>query len=404
MERSRVGSLERRGALDPARFRSVEIFLSASSSDLRLAFVPSAEPLDYGRRIGRLRWRRAFGVTETLEPRAESPASCVEGPGICILVRDDRALPAPSRGHLTNVPAGFVVPCRPLSVELARVHTLREMEDDGWPASPGGSLFSEREPAVAFRPAEVTPAPGEGFGEFTGRLFANALGEGDPTFRAFVFEDCAEYERPELVARLPEAARRLCDVGCGPGAAAAAWKRRSGGFATGIEKHETAAARARLRLDRVIEGDALAVLEDLSGAGEQFDAFLFADVLEHLEDPVRALTLAAELASPSASLVASVPNVGHLSVVRDLILGRFDPLPAGLLDVGHLRWFDRHWLQEALEEAGWSVASVESLPGAPPPEAEQFLHFFGEWSGLDRESLLTYQWVAVALPSAGTIR
>ena len=89
-----------------------------------------------------------------------------------------------------------------------------------------------------------------------------------------------------------------------------------------------AAALARQRLSDVREGEAGAVLSDLAKAGERFDALLFADVLEHLDDPIRILGLAREVALPEATLVASVPNVGHLSLVRDLVLGRFDPLPA----------------------------------------------------------------------------
>ena len=94
-----------------------------------------------------------------------------------------------------------------------------------------------------------------------------------------------------------------------------------------------------------------------------------------------------------------MPNVGHLSLVRDLVLGRFDPLPAGLADAGHLRWFTRVSLVEALEEGCWTGVSVDASPGASAPEAEEFLRLAGEWTGTDRESLTTYQWIAVARPA-----
>jgi 2-polyprenyl-3-methyl-5-hydroxy-6-metoxy-1,4-benzoquinol methylase len=148
----------------------------------------------------------------------------------------------------------------------------------------------------------------------------------------------------------------------------------------------------------VLEGDAIARLSELTDAGERFDAFLFADVLEHLEDPIRALVLARQLALPGATLVASVPNVGHLSIVRDLLRGRFDPVAAGLADAGHLRWFTRTSLEEWLEEADWRMTAIESLPGAAAPDTEDFLRLVDGWPELDRESLLTYQWVAVARP------
>lgn len=373
--------------------------MSAPSSGVRLAFAPNRAPLDYGRRIGRLRWGRAMGSTSAYAPLGETPASDLEDGGILILVRDDRALPMPGCGEAPRVPEGSVVRCLPISVDRVLVHTLRELENEGWPQASSRDS-AERAPAIAFRLSEHPPISGETYSEYVARLFAAPAGTADSDFRAIVFEDPAEHERPELIARLSEGAGRLCDVGCGAGFAAAAWKRRTGGHATGIELDPVVATRARERLDRVIGGDAREVMSDLAKAGESFDAFLFADVLEHLEDPVPALALARRLATSEAELVVSVPNVSHLSVVRDLVFGRFDPLAAGLLDVGHLRWFDRHWLAEALEEAGWSVSSIESLPGAPPPRFERFLEFLADWPDLEPGSLFTYQWLAIARPGS----
>jgi hypothetical protein len=126
---------------------------------------------------------------------------------------------------------------------------------------------------------------------------------------------------------------------------------------------------------------------------------VYADVLEHLEDPVSALVLGRRLAAPGARLLVSVPNVAHLSIARDLVLGRFDPVPAGLTDASHLRWFTRQVLAEALLESGWQVDAIEGEPGAPPPHAEEFLALAAAWPDADRESLLTYQWIATARPA-----
>jgi len=89
-------------------------------------------------------------------------------------------------------------------------------------------------------------------------------------------------------------------------------------------------------------------------------------------------------------------HAGHLSLVRDLVRGRFDPVPAGLADAGHVRWFTRASLGEALEEAGWKMRSIESWPGAPASESADFLARLEGWPGLDPVSLGTYQWIAVA--------
>jgi hypothetical protein len=43
--------------------------------------------------------------------------------------------------------------------------------------------------------------------------------------------------------------------------------------------------------------------------------------------------------------------------------------------------------------------TVHSTPGAAAPDAEEFLRAAEEWAGADRESLTTYQWIAVARPA-----
>jgi SAM-dependent methyltransferase len=163
---------------------------------------------------------------------------------------------------------------------------------------------------------------------------------------------------------------------------------------TGIEWDAALAGRARSRCDRVVEGDLARSLPVLEREGERFDAIVFADVLEHLDDPVAALTAARRVAAAGARLLVSVPNVGHLSIARDLVAGRFDPIPAGLTDARHLRWFTRLSLEEALQEAGWRDVTIEGEAGAPAPDASGFLALASAWPDCDRESLATYQWIA----------
>jgi SAM-dependent methyltransferase len=214
---------------------------------------------------------------------------------------------------------------------------------------------------------------------------------------AIRFEDPSWRERPELTRRLAPGELRILDAGCGAGAGVAGAKTRNPGWeVTGIERDPELAARAREVCDRVLEGDLARILPRLADAGERFDTIVFADVLEHLEDSFGALAAARGVAAPGATLLVSVPNAGHLSIVRDLLLGRFDPVPAGLCDVGHLRWFTRASLSEAIREAGWRLESVESEAGAPAPEPEAFLELASAWPEADRDSLATYQWIATA--------
>ncbi len=314
-----------------------------------------------------------------------------------LVVRDETALPLQGE-KLPEPPRGRVLIALGEVAPAPVAHTLREFETAPLRAAEAALDPAPLPIALLFRPEEFPPSGQETAGQYIARLSALPTPRVcDALFGALRFDDPFGRARSEVTRHLPSTVERLLDVGCGAGEASAALKgQRPRLHVTGVEGDPSAAARARAKLDRVLEGDAAEILAALASAGEKYDGFLFADVLEHLEDPIALLAQARRLAVPKAALLVSVPNVGHLSLVRDLLLGRFDPVAAGLLDAGHLRWFTRGFLAQALEEAGWRVLSIESLPGAPAPEPEKFLSWLCDWPDADSESLSTYQWLAVA--------
>jgi 2-polyprenyl-3-methyl-5-hydroxy-6-metoxy-1,4-benzoquinol methylase len=362
-----------------------------------IAFLRGPDGLDYGRRLSRLRWIRAVPGSSVVAISAAAPAGVeLAGSDAWLIVRDETALPLP----LPRFPlpgAGRVLVASRVVPEETPAHTLRELEAFA-PVGTNEPVRPDFVLAFSFHASDFPTRPGESADEFFDRVLGDGVEkEASAEFRVFAFGDPSELEREEITRHVPAGVGRLLDVGCGAGGSSAGLKRRRGGLhVTALEKDRRLAGRACERLDRVLEGDAVESLTALARDRESFDAFLFADVLEHLENPARALSVARSLAAPGAVLVASVPNAGHLSLVRDLVLGRFDPVPAGLSDAGHLRWFTRASLEEMLRETGWKVATIESCPGVPAPEAGEFLASLARWRDLDAESLATYQWIAVA--------
>src|SRR5438445_2717310 len=170
-----------------------------------------------------------------------------------------------------------------------------------------------------------------------------------------------EHERPEILELVPANAARVLDVGCGSGRLGEQIKRRQGATVYGIEIMRDAAARAAARLDRVWNAPVEAALAEIPE--ESFDCIIAADVLEHLVDPWAVLAQLRARLVPGGVLVASIPNVGHWEVVRDLLEGRWQYTSDGLLDRTHLRFFTRRSIPELFWTAGLRIRELSEIPG-----------------------------------------
>ena len=101
----------------------------------------------------------------------------------------------------------------------------------------------------------------------------------------------------------------------------------------------------------------------------KFDYVIFADVLEHLYDPKAVLENAAKLLKDNGSILLSVPNIAHSSVIIDLIQNKFQYRKDGILDNTHIRFFTYNSLLKLIDDAGL-VAIVEDAIYNQPYQTE----------------------------------
>lgn len=168
--------------------------------------------------------------------------------------------------------------------------------------------------------------------------------------------DYYEQARPEVATLVPPQCRRVLEVGCGSGALGRLLRTR-GHHVTGIELLPEMAERARCRLDHIVTADV--ERDGFPFPLASFDALVFADVLEHLVDPWRVLREAVEVLADDGVVVASIPNVQNLDVLRRLLRGRWDYRERGILDFGHLRFFTLHGIGALFAQAGLTVVHVD---------------------------------------------
>lgn len=166
--------------------------------------------------------------------------------------------------------------------------------------------------------------------------------------------------RRDLLALVAGAPKRVLEVGCALGATGGYLKAQHGCTVVGVEIDERMAEVARTHLDDVLVGDLNRTpLEELVG-DQRFDLIFLGDVLEHLIDPWSALTQARALLGPEGRIVASLPNINHVTTLASLVfLQRWPYRDRGLHDRTHLRFFTRKNLVELYESAGLEIEAEQ---------------------------------------------
>ncbi len=222
-------------------------------------------------------------------------------------------------------------------------------------------IFRSSRRAARFFPPVTGRAAGGG-ARALGSFGEDGVGPGAYVHR---YGDLGASERADLAERMPAGARSVLDVGCARGASARPLRSRGVEEIVGIEPDAGDARAAAQRYDRVV----CSRLEAVRGEEWQgrFDAILFGDVLEHLEDPGLALEQVRPWLSPRGRIVASVPNVGHAAVVGDLLQGRFDYIPYSILSGTHVRFFTRRSLSDLFESCGYAPEEIAGVEPEPTP-------------------------------------
>ena len=90
--------------------------------------------------------------------------------------------------------------------------------------------------------------------------------------------------------------------------------------------------------------------------GIKFDHIIFADVLEHLRNPLEVMKKVKEFLKDDGTILLSVPNLGHNSILIDLMNNKFKYNPIGLLDNTHIHLFTKTSLDAMISESGLFVS------------------------------------------------
>jgi 2-polyprenyl-3-methyl-5-hydroxy-6-metoxy-1,4-benzoquinol methylase len=169
-----------------------------------------------------------------------------------------------------------------------------------------------------------------------------------------------DFERLDMVGYVPPESTRVLEVGCATGRFGRQLRTRSPGMKiVGIDPTPPDQPHA---YDERLVGS----FPDTRPV-DTFDCVVFNDVLEHMVDPWAALaTTATELLDPGGLVVASIPNVRSIKVLKPLLVsGRWNYTDFGLLDRTHLRFFTRATIVEMFEGAGLTIERLDAINTLP---------------------------------------
>lgn len=162
----------------------------------------------------------------------------------------------------------------------------------------------------------------------------------------------------KLLKHIKDEWKEVLDIGCSEGGLGARIKEK-GIRVSGIEAFPHAAQKASEKLDHVLQDDIETM--ELPYKPEQFDCIIFGDVLEHLFDPWAVLEKVKPYLKQGGVILASIPNVAHISVLTSLLAGNWTYTDYGLMDKTHIRFFTFNEILRLFFYSGFNIRDVDRV-------------------------------------------
>lgn len=204
--------------------------------------------------------------------------------------------------------------------------------------------------------------------------------------------------RLDVLDLIAPGTKNVLDVGCSVGELGKSIKKKTGATITGVEYNSEMAKEASYVLDCVIQKDAEMYSYEARQKKEQYDCIIFADILEHLNDPWVTIANYSNCLTSNGYVVVSIPNVRHIDTLFNLcIRGKWPYRERGIHDKTHLRFFTLKNIEELINQAGLEICLLKrnlricEVVGKP---INKFSHLFNI-SGL--RELFTFQYLIVAV-------
>lgn len=159
-----------------------------------------------------------------------------------------------------------------------------------------------------------------------------------------------------LIDAEPDDKMNVLEIGCDCGATLLEIQNRYPnatvyGTEINIQAASIAAHFAHVTINNIEE-------ENMPFHRNMFDYIIFGDVLEHLHNPAKTLRYCMDFLKEKGSIVASIPNVMHVSIMEQLLQGNFTYTETGILDRTHIHLFTCNEIIRTFCEAGYEITNM----------------------------------------------
>jgi len=186
--------------------------------------------------------------------------------------------------------------------------------------------------------------------------------------------------------------KKVLDVGCAEGNLANVMFSHECEV-VGIEIDEKSAQNAKKFCKEVVVGDVEST-ELPNKYHDYFDYILFADILEHLKEPLVVLKRSKKYLKDDGFVIISLPNISNWRMRLKFLLGKFEYQNTGVLDIGHIRFFNEKSAKKLLKDAGFEIVRMD-ITGLDSPVGTKFFQLIGT----QLPNLLAYQFLIIAKKS-----
>ncbi len=140
---------------------------------------------------------------------------------------------------------------------------------------------------------------------------------------------------------------KILDVGAGNGLLAKLFKHKGKNIIIdGIEPSEYAAKIAKNEYRFFYNGYIQEYMDEI--LKEKYDYIIFADVIEHIDNPIEVLKKFFEKLDSETKIIISTPNIAFGAVRLSLLCGQFNYVNSGILESTHLRFYTLDTLKKLI--------------------------------------------------------